>query len=430
MRASPRCLVVVTQKAFRGTNVEKKSRRDVQDVFAKLLEPVVSSASSGRSDRPPDYPSTPRSTGSSNDSARGTAQELRSYIAGSLVPSLKVILGDDERVLQSCSVIFQSIVLPHLRQRFKALPLDDGTVLDIALAICRMPGTSKLWRSSIGDIVNDDSFGQISAPARKSFRKLVSLWLDQERDRFPEMLSRLVGSSSNLFANRDSEMLQRAHALRKISLALLSAEMNHYVVQLPAIQEKLVDLLRGNLGSLVLSEVYLCWRVILCRISPQHLVPFWPNMLSDLLRIFDESTEGAMAGDASRLGMLLAACKVLDLMLCLQYEDLQIHSWMFVTDTVDAIYPPVGWSPEAITDCLAESLGPRLTATPDPDSETGTAAARRPRLANVKRINTIADLGSFLATASVVAYENVYQGLQVDWNFVDASLESEIFESV
>ena len=30
------------------------------------------------------------------------------------------------------------------------------------------------------------------------------------------------------------------------------------------------------------------------------------------------------------------------------------HQWVFVTDTVDAIYRPDGWSPEAIMDRLAE----------------------------------------------------------------------------
>jgi len=40
------------------------------------------------------------------------------------------------------------------------------------------------------------------------------------------------------------------------------------------------------------------------------------------------------------------------------------HQWVFVTDTVDAVYRPDNWSPEAIMDRLAE------VATSVPAAET------------------------------------------------------------
>ena len=40
------------------------------------------------------------------------------------------------------------------------------------------------------------------------------------------------------------------------------------------------------------------------------------------------------------------------------------HQWVFVTDTVDAVYRPDSWSPEAMLDRLAE------VATGAPASET------------------------------------------------------------
>jgi hypothetical protein len=70
--------------------------------------------------------------------------------------------------------------------------------------------------------------------------------------------------------------------------------------QLPGIQEKLVDILRTTVVSpRVHSEVrghisgggsgaddlqvYLCLRILMCRISPQHLTNFWPVILAELV---------------------------------------------------------------------------------------------------------------------------------------------------
>lgn len=129
------------------------------------------------------------------------------------------------------------------------------------------------------------------------------------------------------------------------------------------------------------------------------------------------------------------------------------HEWMFVTDTVDAMYPPDPWLPQAIMDRLGEILGdPRngstslatVTATLEPsrvdiDGTQSAAAsggaldapgppARRPLLPT-RRVKSIRDLEPFFATVSVSAYESVYRaGSRVDWAAVERSLERDVFE--
>lgn len=164
-------------------------------------------------------------------------------------------------------------------------------------------------------------------------------------------------------------------------------------------------------------------------------MPIWPNILSDLLRVFDDVSDAAINDDQHRLSILLAACKLLDLLLVLQTEDFQIHQWMFVTDTVDAVYPPVGWTPESLVDVLAESLGSHLVTTAPHSaekitSESSRRAARRPMLAESQRIQSIAELGPFLTNASITSFENTYQNLPVDWDYLDSTLENEIFTTI
>lgn len=125
---------------------------------------------------------------------------------------------------------------------------------------------------------------------------------------------------------------------------------------------------------------------------------------------------------------------------------------MFVTDTVDAIYPPDSWFPQAIMDRLGDILGdpqapvpvsnstststamPIFAASPTPDlfapppASNGPAEARRPLLA-ARRINSITELEPFFTTISLSAYESVYRaGARVDWEAVERTLERSLFE--
>ena len=80
-------------------------------------------------------------------------------------------------------------------------------------------------------------------------------------------------------------MLLRSLNLRRLSYVILSGDKNSFLTQLPVIQEKLVDTLRNVSAPVVQSEVYLCVRVLLCRLSPHNLTSFWPVILTELVCI-------------------------------------------------------------------------------------------------------------------------------------------------
>jgi hypothetical protein len=90
--------------------------------------------------------------------------------------------------------------------------------------------------------------------------------------------------SANIFTNRESEMLLRSLHIRRLSFVLFSAGMNHFLVTLPSIQERLVEILRTTVVSpRVHSEVYLCLRVLVCRMAPRELSNLWPIILTELV---------------------------------------------------------------------------------------------------------------------------------------------------
>jgi hypothetical protein len=79
-------------------------------------------------------------------------------------------------------------------------------------------------------------------------------------------------------------MLLRSLNLRRLALVLFTGEKNHFLIQLPAVQEKLVDILRNVPSPLVQCEVYLCIRVLLCRLAAHSMTSFWPVILTELVR--------------------------------------------------------------------------------------------------------------------------------------------------
>jgi len=131
----------------------------------------------------------------------------------------------------------------------------------------------------------------------------------------------------------------------------------------------------------------------------------------------------------------------LDLLLVLQTEEFQVHEWAFITDTVDAVYHPDEWLPEAILDQLGEIAG-QLPSTDFQPPATGTALhfpvatptpgyrpMRRPMLRDVKTIDSIRDLIPFFTSTSIASYESVYaSGGNIDWAEVERSLNVDIFD--
>ncbi|PSS29693.1 hypothetical protein PHLCEN_2v2841 [Hermanssonia centrifuga] len=305
----------------------------------------------------------------------------------------------------------------------------------------KLSAAMKAWRGPIVDILNDNRCFNSSAEGGKRWRVLVKMLFETDKTALTELLSRITTApSANIFTNREYEMLLRSLNLRRLSYVLLTGEKNQFLTQLPTIQEKLVDTLRSVTAPIVQSEVYLCVRVLLCRLSPHNLSSFWPVILTELYRVFEQVTGSLPSDGSEELGLILAASKLLDLLLVLQTEEFQIHQWIFITDTVDAVYRPDQWSPAAMLDCLAEIVGElpsegsskhldHVVSTSPTTPSVGTRILRRPFLRNLHQIDSIRDLVPFFNQASIAYYESVYSSDgRVDWEAVEEGLYEDMFE--
>jgi len=230
-------------------------------------------------------------------------------------------------------------------------------------------------------------------------------------------------------------MLLRSLNVRRLSFVLFAGDKNQFLTQLPTIMEKLVEVLRTVSSPVVQSEVFLCIRVLLCRLSPRNLTGFWPTVLTELYRIFEQAIVSMPSDGSEDLQLVLAACKCLDLLLVLQTEEFQIHQWIFITDTVDAVYRPDNWYPEAMMEQLAEIVGNlpvvdvstinQAHSQPYSDQQ----ALRRPHLNSIRQIESMRDLVHFFSNISISSYESMYASSgNVDWEAVEKGIVQDMFD--
>jgi len=142
------------------------------------------------------------------------------------------------------------------------------------------------------------------------------------------------------------------------------------------------------------------------------------------------------------LALILSVCKFIDLLLALQTEEFQMHQWVFITDTIDAVYRPDEIAPAAMLDQLSEIAGglpppqesaqnsavAAFSALPTPGSNP--RMLRRPMLTHLRQIDSIRDLVPFFSSVSVATYESIYSsGGNIDWEEVERGLLIDMFES-
>ncbi|GAA5913260.1 Dop1p [Sporobolomyces salmoneus] len=470
---SLRSFTVLSEKVSQTSALEdRRMRRDLQETFIRLVDASVQLAgravesgvwlkrtvgdvpSNGETDSIVSEKTKAESASIATETEKKTfppvagniAREVTVFLSQRVIGDFRRFHVDPDKTVAACSNMVYYIVSPAFKTRAKSFEIDSA-IFELLQEMVRATQASKAWRSTIADAFADNRFFNASPATNAQWKPLIRA-LMAEKERLPDLIGKIsTVSSANIFTNRELESLSRTLSLRRLTYALYTGEKDRFLTQLPIIQEKLVDLLRSSVGDMVHAEVYLCLRVLFCRIGNQHLAGLWPVILTELLRLFESLVDRKVPDKSDLLQLILSACKFLDLTLVLQTEDFQIHEWMFVTDTVDAIYPPDAWLPQAIMDRLGEILSdpqhgstsptvPAIFATPVSASSTATptdlsltrGSARRPLLA-ARRLTSISELEPFFATVSLTAYESIYNsGNKVDWKAVESLLERDLFE--
>uniref|UniRef100_A0A8B9WAP2 DOP1 leucine zipper like protein B n=1 Tax=Bos mutus grunniens TaxID=30521 RepID=A0A8B9WAP2_BOSMU len=367
----------------RTPNLEsKKDQKDLQEVTQKVLEAVGNIAGSSleqtswlsrnlevkaqpqisleESDAEEDLHDAAAATSAMVSASAPSVYSVQalSLLAEVLASLLDMVYRSDEKE-KAVPLISRLLhyVFPYLRNHsaYNAPSFRAGAQLLSSLS--GYAYTKRAWKKEALELFLDPAFFQMDT-ACVHWKSIIDHLLTHEKTMFKDLMS-MQSSSLKLFSSFE----QKAMLLKRQAFAVFSGELDQYHLYLPLIQERLTDNLRVGQTSSVAAQMFLFFRVLLLRISPQHLTSLWPIMVSELIQAFIQLEEelkkdneslrnsnkinrmkvaasdgnGPSVGEIpqSELVLCLSACKFLDTALSFPPDKMplfQIYRWAFVPE--------------------------------------------------------------------------------------------------
>ncbi|KAH0955706.1 hypothetical protein HN011_002395 [Eciton burchellii] len=369
---------------------EKKDIKDLQDVSAKLIEScsqiagacleqttwlrrnlavredvfeVVEGSSEGKEGKNgAGTPGTPPNAAYS--------VQAQAVLAEILAPLLDVSYGsqEKERVVTLLTNLMYNVT-PYLKNHTVKNVASFTACSHLLASLSGYQYTRKAWRKDVLDLLLDPAFFQMTPACLPYWRTIIDNLMTHDNTTFRDLMNRISmaqGSGISIFSSKEQEYEQKAQLLKRLAFVILCSEMDQYHKYMPEIQERLADSLRlPQVIPSIQTQVFLCFRVLLLRMSPQHATSLWPVIVSELVQVFlhieqELSTDseefsshikllsaldsswavntnnGLQAhGNPHWLQLQLAAAKLLDLALLLPAHRLpqfQMYKWAFVGD--------------------------------------------------------------------------------------------------
>ncbi|XP_041109188.1 protein dopey-1-like isoform X1 [Polyodon spathula] len=388
-------LGVLNEFILKNPNLEnKKDQRDLQDVTHKVVEAIGTIAGSSLEQttwlrRNLEVKASPQIV-VDGATLEPDVEDLMLTVmeASSFTPSVysvhaltllaevlahlldMVFYSDEKERVIPLLVNIMHYVVPYLRNHSAHNAPSYRACVQLLSSLSGYQYTRRAWKKEAFDLFMDHTFFHMDSSCVSHWRAIMDHLMTHDKTTFRDLMTRVAvaqSSSLNLFSNRDAELEQRAMLLKRLAFTIFSSEVDQYQKYLPDIQERLVESLRLPQVPTLHAQVFLFFRVLLLRVSPQHLTSLWPTMITELVQVFllmeqeltaDEDisrTSGpTVAGlettytggngfstsyNSQRwLNLYLSACKFLDLALALPSESLpqfQMYRWAFIPEASD-----------------------------------------------------------------------------------------------
>ncbi|KGO61907.1 Dopey, N-terminal [Penicillium expansum] len=424
---------------------DRRMRKELGDVLLRLLTAVFTSKPLGLNHDT--GPMARSSVDHDRTSVSHTGPDDMLSILAVSMPSFITTLGDSDRINTAITSVSTNVVGPLIRSRLFPNNLNRNVMI-LLQQMAKVPAAAKMWKKDISDAFHDARFFGLQLDlVKNSWMDLLRQWVLADKERLSELLVRIpppssagimfgVGASTaRLEADRKAQL-----NLRRIALLLLSASDDYFVGELPALLQKLEDLLAATSASSPSSatraEVFMVLRAVALKTSASAMAPFWPLINVELQEAISAVPYGSQP-EVYNSYSLLQACKLLDILLVLAPDDFQLLEWLFVTDTIDAVYPPDRWEPIALADEISQTFGPRGAGSPIVPTETNEtqthSGLKRPWLISDWIRETAKDdivervLRPFFARLSIYVFESTYGMGSVDVTVCRDDLLADLF---
>ncbi|KAJ3346582.1 hypothetical protein HDU83_002865 [Entophlyctis luteolus] len=406
------------------------------EVQAMKVDPVASAAESPRSVRN----GMTRLMPLPKPSNLAISWDILLHMSKTVFPNIRRLLLDQEKSLAVLANITYYVFAPNLKMSPNLSGAKLSASLEALHSISKLPFAVKTWKKEVWEAFIDPRFFDMNIDMFRMWKTVMNNLANADKElRMADLAAKIsVSTSANLFVSREQEQVQRALFVRRISYLLWSGTTDQYLLQLPVIQEKLVEIVKGPAGALHL-EAYLCLRILMCRMSAHHLANLWPIVLTELIQVFGVYLRG-QEQSVEELQVFLACCKLLELLLLLGTEEFQWHQWIFVDETygladsgeesgqrhhatalVDKL--KAKWASEAGTESNSSS-GRNINS--NNNESGGGRAQRRPMLA-MRAVHDRMQLRPFVETLCTHTHAHA-AAAPVDMGAVEELLEADLMD--
>uniref|UniRef100_A0A1I8NRH4 Uncharacterized protein n=1 Tax=Stomoxys calcitrans TaxID=35570 RepID=A0A1I8NRH4_STOCA len=286
---------------------DKKDIRDLHDVTSRLVDSLSNVAGSCleqttwlRRNLAVKEDITPLVTDgdtTSTSSSGGTAilqkhsVQAQSVLAAILANLLDVAYGSQEKdkVVSIITTLLYNIT-PYLKNHTTRNIPSFYACSSLLASLSGYQYTRKAWRKDMMDLLLDTSFFQMDISCLPFWKQIMDSLMTYDNTTFRELMSRVSltqTGSLNIFASREQEYEQRSMLLKRLAFVIFCSEFDQYHKYMPEIQEQLANSLRllSNVPS-VQAAVFLCFRVLLLRMSPDHVTSLWPIIIAEMVQVF------------------------------------------------------------------------------------------------------------------------------------------------
>lgn len=357
-----------------------------------------------------------------------------------ILPVLNPLMGQSDRLNTVYTGIATNIITPSVHAR---LFPSNMTVehLEVLRLMSTSLGASKTWRKDLVDSFYNPRFFQSSLElVKRGWLPLVRQLQISEKMIVAESLARIAppAAAGIMFgvgatAARNEADKRTQLDLRRITTLILASDTDSSLSQLPQLLQKIEELFGATLESspslAIRGDVYVLIRALLLKTTHSNLYPLWPILDREL----QDFCKDILAGSESKYTSTakLQGIKLLDLLLLLRPDEFQLHEWLFVTDTMDAVYPSVITQPTSFADEIAPMLNAGGTHFEPPTHTTTTL--RRPWLYGsdlTKTEDMDSLLAGFFGQLSIRAFEDLYSLLPLDEEACKEDLLADVFSEV
>ncbi|XP_013774408.1 protein dopey-1-like isoform X2 [Limulus polyphemus] len=291
-------------------------------------------------------------------------------LAEFLIPVLDIVYVSEEK--EKVIPLLTSImyyVTPYLRNHSTHNAPSFRACSQLLASMSGYQYTRKAWKKDALELFMDLVFFQMDITCMGHWRAIIDHLMTHDKTTFRDFLARASMAhpgSLNLFSSKEQEYEQRSQLLKRLAFVLFCSETDQYQRYMPDIQERLAESLRLPQVPSVQAQVFLCFRVLLLRISSHHLTSLWPVIVTEMVQVFlqiehelmtdteefsshlrrlstldsswvTSTSNGLNAhNNPAWLQLYLSACKLVDLAVALPADMLpqfQMYRWAFVGDS-------------------------------------------------------------------------------------------------